>query len=210
MVALTEFKVEHALEVAALHRDSLAEDFLPSLGLNFLETLYRGMIGLELAWGWVALEDGQVVGFVAATDDSRRLFGQMIRRRPLALSWSVARALLRRPRLLFPTLETFLYPSREGKDSTPAELLVIAVRGGRRSTGVGASLVGRLDETMASRRLVSYKVTVRAGNEGANRFYRKLGFALSRSFPMYRQQWNLYQKTASTPPQTEDPRSHGP
>ena len=194
MVVLTEFKVEQAEEVAALHKESLAEDFLPRLGQSFLEALYRGMIELELAWGWVALEEGRITGFVVATADSRHFFGQLIKRRALSLSWAVARALLRHPRLIVPTLETFLYPSREGKDLAPAELIVIAVRGGQRGVGIGAALVRRLDDSMAERGLSSYKVTVRDSNEGANRFYRRLGFELTKSFPMYRRQWNVYEK----------------
>jgi ribosomal protein S18 acetylase RimI-like enzyme len=203
MAVFTEFKVEYAAAVAALHRESLVGDFLPSLGQPFLQTLYRGMLELALAWGWVALEAGEVVGFVVATADSRRFFGDLVKRRALSLSWALVPALLRRPRLIVPTLETFLYPSREGDRLTPAELLVIAVGAEQRSAGIGAGLVRRLDVSMASRGIASYKVTVRGGNDGANRFYSRLGFELVGSFPMYRQPWNVYQKNGLRAQPTE-------
>jgi ribosomal protein S18 acetylase RimI-like enzyme len=194
-VVFVDLAAEHVPAVAALHRESLAGDFLPSLGQRFLEVLYTGMLDLALGWGVVALDGQSPVGFVLATPDSRLLFRRLIRRRALPLALAVGRSLLRSPSLVRPTLETFLYPSREGHEGPPAELLVIAVRGERRGDGVGAGLVRRLDEAMASRGVSSYKVTVLGRNEGANRFYRRNGFESAAAFTMYGQTWNLYRKT---------------
>jgi ribosomal protein S18 acetylase RimI-like enzyme len=140
----------------------------------------------------VASDDrDNVVGFVVATYDSRSLFRQLIFRRFPQLAARVALALVRQPTLVRSTLETFLYPSKEGPDTPAAELLVIAVDKAHRSQGIGAALVRRLDEDMRARNIDRYKVTVLAENVAASRFYDRLGFAVTHGFNMYGKRWSL-------------------
>ncbi|MET0385346.1 MAG: hypothetical protein ABW321_05275, partial [Polyangiales bacterium] len=164
MTKLEPLRSQHVPAVAALHAQALAGDFLPSLGPRFLEVLYRGMLELDLAHGVVALDDGVLAGFVIGTDDSSGLFRKLLVQRTLPLALQVARALLRRPRLLFPTLETFLYPSKEQLPGVDSELLVIAVSERQRSSGVGAALVSRLEADFTARGRAAYKLTVLAQN----------------------------------------------
>jgi len=151
------------------------------------------MLELDAAFGFVTpLDADDVSGFVIASFDSRTLFSRVIARRFFRLTAAVATAMLRQPSLISHVVETFFYPSKEGKDMPSAELLVIAVRSEDRSKGIGAALIGRLDEAMRQRKVSGYKVTVSAANETAQRFYRKLGFVLTSDFIMYRNTWNVF------------------
>lgn len=187
--------IEHAPRVAQIHASALAGDFLPSLGTGFLTELYRGILGLELGFGFVALTEGAVAGFVIASEDTSALFSTLLRARFLPLGLRVAATLLRKPRLLANVLETFTYPKHEGRVNVPAELVVIAVDGTLRSEGAGAALCGALDNAFRQRGIARYKVTVNQSNNGANRFYERQGFELAYSFTLYKRGWNLYTRT---------------
>ena len=186
---------EHVAAIAALHCESLPGDFLPTLGRRFLEVLYRAMLELGVAIGQVAKEGEQVQGFVIGTLDSGGLFGRVLQRKTFSLSIEVARALLRRPRLLWPTLETVLYPVKESADGVPkAELLVIAVQATRRNSAVGQRLLEHFEADLRARGAAAYKVTVLERNAGARRFYERAGFARAHGFRLYRKDWLLYTK----------------
>lgn len=182
-------------QVAQLHVQSLPGDFLPSLGARFLEVLYTGMLELDLAWGFVARDDGQLHGFVIGTADNQRLFGRLIRARTLGLTAQVMQALLRKPRLIMPTLETFLYPSKEGGSEVAAELLVLAVVGERRGMRIGEQLLRELEQSFVKRGQSAYKLTVLERNTRAQRFYERCGLLRSGSFSLYRKDWVLYCKS---------------
>jgi len=193
-------EVQHLRAVAALHCESLPGDFLPSLGPRFLEVLYRGMLELDVACGQVALDGANVVGFVIGTLDSAGLFGRVLRQRALPLAWHVARALLRRPQLLWPTLETVLYPSKERAAGIPdAELLVIAVQQTKRSSGVGERLVDGFEHDLRRRGAAAYKLTVLERNPRAQRFYERAGFTRAHQFRLYDKAWLLYTKSLAQP-----------
>ncbi len=193
-VNIVELKRVHVPAIAQIHCAALAGDFLPSLGPSFLRTMYDGMTELGLGFGFVAMDADQVAGFVVGTVNSRSLFKQLIARRFFQFAWQVGVALVRRPTLMARTLETFFYPSKEGDDTPPAELLVIAVDEKYRGQKIGAALVKRLDAAMRQRGVTRYKVTAFAENNGANRFYEQLGFSPASHFVMYGKAWNLYRR----------------
>jgi GNAT superfamily N-acetyltransferase len=94
-----------------------------------------------------------------------------------------AAALAAAPRLVRPTvarrlLETVRYPAAgNGNGPLPdAELLSIAVAPGWRAGGTGRALADGVLDGLAGRGVDDIKVVVGAANQGANRFYAKVGF----------------------------------
>jgi len=160
--------------IARLHRESLPEAFLPTLGDRFLRRLYRALATDEDAICSVAENGSGIVGFVAAT----RSVGRTYRR--FALRHGVAAGLAAAPRLMRPgvarrAFETARYPS--GASHLPeAELLSIAVAPGWRRRGVGEMLAGDLLRRLGEGGAGELKVVVSGDNEPANRFYERLGF----------------------------------
>ena len=191
-VTIADLQRAHVPAVAQLHAEALAGDFLPTLGPAFLRTMYDGMLALGLVFGFVAMDGSEVFGVIVGTTDGRALFRRLAGRRFVPLAWRVTRALLGQPSLIRQTLETFLYPSKEGANTPPAELLFIAVNHAHRGRGIGEALVARLEEAMRARGVLRYKVTVLQQNERANRFYRRLGFERRSQFRLYGKTWNLH------------------
>jgi len=181
----------HAEAVARIHAQALDGDFLPSLGINFLRVFYESALDQGAGFGFVDLEK-KPCGFVFGSADTRSLFKRVMLSRMLALGLAALPALLRRPLLLRNVAETFLYPSKEGQSPYQAELVVIAVDTTHRGRHIGESLVGELNRVFREQGVRAYKVTVLQSNQGANRFYQRLGFQLSFEFALYGGQWNLY------------------
>jgi len=194
----------HIPEVAGLQARALAGDFLPSLGEGFLRVLYRSILEGNLGFGWVCLQDvadtehpadrvpPKVVGFVVGCEDTSRLFRQAIARSWLQLGWSVLQSLVRRPALVGRVLETFFYPWKENSAPEKAELLVIAVDSENRGRGIGEALTQALNHAFWEKGIRSYKLTVLQSNQGANRFYHRLGFKIVGTFNLYGKDWNQY------------------
>jgi ribosomal protein S18 acetylase RimI-like enzyme len=182
----------HLNAACEIHIHALRGDFLPSLGYSFLKTLYEGILGLGLGFGFVAVEQDGTVGFVLASLDSSGLFRRLILKRGPALAIRTALAVLRSPRLAPRVIETFLYPARGGQVPYKAELIALAVQEASRSQGIGEALLHRLHEEFRRLGVDGYKVTVYGSNAGANRFYRRMGGQYAHSFVLYGREWNLY------------------
>ena len=183
---------EHAARVAELHCAALAGDFLPSLGRGFLTVFYEGVLDLGVGFGFVAVEDGQPVGFVLASTDTSSLFKRVVLSRAIQLALRAIPSVIRSPALISNVLETFLYPGKEGAVQEKAELVVIGFEEAYRGRGLGRRLVKALDEAFRAQSVQAYKVTVLQSNQGANSFYRALGFQLALEFELYQKKWNLY------------------
>jgi glycosyltransferase involved in cell wall biosynthesis/ribosomal protein S18 acetylase RimI-like enzyme len=165
---------DDAPALASIHRRALPDAFLSSLGERFLRRLYRALATDKKAIALVAEDAEGVVGFATGVVSVRRFYRRFFLRHGLPAVFAVV------PRLARPSLarrlrETATYPQRAG--SMPdAELLSIAVAPERASRGVGRVLAEATIAGLAERGATEVKVVVSADNEGANRFYARVGF----------------------------------
>ncbi|HWC42385.1 MAG TPA: GNAT family N-acetyltransferase [Actinomycetota bacterium] len=172
-----------AAAMARLHADGMPDAFLPTLGPRFLARLYRALATDPDAVAVVAEGVEGVVGFAAGVTS----VGGFYRR--FARAHGPGAALAAAPRLVRPSvarrlLETVRYPAQEpdgnganGNRRLPdAELLSIAVAPGFRTGGTGRALADGVLSGLAGRGVGDIKVVVGAANQGANRFYAKVGF----------------------------------
>jgi glycosyltransferase involved in cell wall biosynthesis/ribosomal protein S18 acetylase RimI-like enzyme len=177
-VVIRPARAEDAAAMARLHADGMPEAFLPTLGPRFLARLYRAIAVDPEAVALVAEGVDGVVGFAAGVTS----VGGFYRR--FARGHGPVAALAAAPRLVRPSvarrlLETVRYPAQElgGNGPLPdAELLSIAVAPGWRAGGTGRALADGVLVGLAGRGVDDIKVVVGAANQGANRFYAKVGF----------------------------------
>jgi glycosyltransferase involved in cell wall biosynthesis/ribosomal protein S18 acetylase RimI-like enzyme len=161
-------------DLARLHRE-IPGSFLPTLGDAFLRRLYRGMLADPNAVVLVAgVPGGKTVGFVSGVRSVGPFYRRFFLRHGIQAAVAAAPRLVRRG-VLRRARESASYP--EGVTALPeAELLSIAVDPAWRSKAVGAALVVRLLDAMKDRGVPEVKVVVAGANDGANRFYERLGF----------------------------------
>ena len=166
-----------AVAMARLHADGMPDAFLPTLGPRFLARLYRALAPDPQAVALVAEGVDGVVGFAAGVTSVGGFYRRFVR------GHGPAAALAATPRLVRPgvarrLLETVRYPADAGGNGRlpDAELLSIAVAPAFRAGGTGRALADGVLAGLAGRGVDDIKVVVGAANQGANRFYAKVGF----------------------------------
>jgi glycosyltransferase involved in cell wall biosynthesis/ribosomal protein S18 acetylase RimI-like enzyme len=168
---------EDAAAMARLHADGMPDAFLPTLGLRFLARLYRALATDPEAVALVAEGVDGVVGFAAGVTSVGGFYRRFARGHGPAAALDAAPRLVR-PSVARRLLETVRYPADAGGNGhlPDAELLSIAVAPAFRAGGTGRALADGVLAGLAGRGVDDIKVVVGAANQGANRFYAKVGF----------------------------------
>jgi len=167
---------------AALHVSQIEAGFLASLGVGFLTRLYRRIAREERSLLLVAEDNGQVVGFAAASLDVTALY------RSFLLRDGAVAAVLAAPRLARSwrkALETFRYPGHASSALPKAELLSVAVAPSSRGRGYGRALVAEVTAELRRRGSDGVRVVVAADNHAARALYLSCGFEPVACFEMH-------------------------
>jgi len=162
--------------LAQLHHDALPNDFLPSLGQDFLESVYYPA-ALNSAHGitLVATVADAPVGFVTVAHDADRFMGGVIRQACISTSYYIARGIVRRPRMFVEVLgltRTMAGPP----DEVRGEIAFIAVDASQRGGGIGTALVRSALDYLAERQVSRCRTKTLAANAGVIDMYRRLGW----------------------------------
>ncbi len=162
--------------VARLHIEAIDTGFISSLGPSFVTALYRAIARSPHSLGWVALQGGEVIGFVAFSSHLGRLYRSVLLTGGARLLGAAAGRLLSWQRIKHVT-ETLMYPQRHPQTSLPqAELLAVAVSSQAQRQGVGRQLVQRGLQQCQEEGITGLKVCVGPHREPANRLYESCGF----------------------------------
>jgi glycosyltransferase involved in cell wall biosynthesis/ribosomal protein S18 acetylase RimI-like enzyme len=167
-----------AAATARLHADGMPDAFLPTLGLRFLRRLYVALASDPDAVALVAERPDGVVGFAAGVVSVSSFYRRFATRHGAGAALAAAPRLVR-PAVARRLLETVRYPAQTGGAPAglpDAELLAIAVAPAAQTGGTGRALADGVLDGLAARGADQVKVVVGAANDGANRFYARVGF----------------------------------
>jgi len=179
-------------DVARLHIEGIGTGFISSLGSDFVSCLYGAILQSKSSFGFVAVEDGVVVGFAAVSTNIKELYKTVILSNGLRLALKAAGKMLSLRRIRN-VLETLFYPSRiEAPDLPHSELLAMAVEQRHRRRGIGDELVHRVYGECSRRSIDRLKVVTGALMEGTNKFYAKCGFESAGQFENHGVASNIY------------------
>ena len=173
-VQIVSMASEHVAEVARLHTTGIGEGFLSSLGEKFLCCLYGAVVESEMSFGFVAVDQGNVLGFISCAESTGALYKAILKRYLHRLLWACLPAMLK-PRNIKHALETLFYPMRTEADLPTAELLSIVVAKEARGLGLGRRLVEACSDEFRRRGIVSFKAMV-FEKFLSNSFYQRVGF----------------------------------
>ncbi len=190
--------IDDAGFVASLHIASIETGFLSSLGKAFLQPIYEAIIDHTGSILLIAESNGGIVGFIAGTETTRKLYIRVIVR-----CWHriipLLRVLFMRGAVIRYFVETTFYGFRkrtkEEHHIIEAELLSIAVDPAGRGMGTGKLLVKELEKYFIKRKIVRYKVATFSGDKSSNAFYRSCSFTLNRTFIHHQKVMNEYVRT---------------
>jgi len=177
-------------KVAAIHRESFPNSRSTQLGSPFLRKMYRWCVDKQPELAFVAVADGQPVGFVtgAIGGYSRRVFRYAF----LEILWGF----IRRPRLflrreMFELWHSYIKGLLPGYGSTPqsgstnighvkASLASIAVSNEVRGKSVGKSLMSAFEIAAQQQGAALLGLSVERDNVAARRLYESCGWGLTR------------------------------
>lgn len=181
---------QHANQVAKLHKESLPDEFLSSLGKKFLTVLYSILLRQKSIVAYGYLIEDKLIGFIIGTTNKQQAFRQVIgSSQGLKLVPYLVFNLFKKPAIVFYFAETLFY-SKVHLTQTNSELLAICVAKQYRRQGIGKKLVGKLQYALNQRgqRLFAVSTTSKV----ADSFYQKLGGRMSKQFTMFGKKWNMY------------------
>jgi ribosomal protein S18 acetylase RimI-like enzyme len=171
--------VTDAPAVAGLHIKGIHTGFISSLGQEFVTALYEAIVDSQYSFGFVARENGKVLGFVAFTTNLNTLYKSIVLRKGLRFAFLLAGKMLSWQRIK-KVFETLFYPGRiEKMDLPKAELLSIAISEEARGRGLATRLTQQGFAECVNRGIAKVKVLVAASNDPANKLYVKCGFTLA-------------------------------
>jgi len=161
---------------AQLHVSCLRGGFLPTLGQDFLEVVYRCIDEHPACVLLTESIDGQVIGFVAGTT-GRSSLRRVLGLHPFRAAVALAPSLLSIGRLKgIAKVAGYSVKREDQAHSWPrAELLSIAVHPKHRGKGVAERLFRQLEQAFGDLGVDDFRIVVGANMAPALSFYRKMG-----------------------------------
>ncbi|MCX5633503.1 MAG: N-acetyltransferase [Phycisphaerae bacterium] len=183
---------KYAGKCAVLHIQGIPTGFISSLGQEFVAALYEAIAEDKNSFGFVAIEDDKVLGFVAFSINLSRLYKYVALKKGFKFIFVLAKRMLF-SRVIKKIWDNLFYPSKMKKMNLPdAELLSIAIVPDGRGRGIAKQLVDAGFEECRKRRIEKVKVLVAADNEAANKLYKKCGFELNTQINSHGVRSNVY------------------
>jgi ribosomal protein S18 acetylase RimI-like enzyme len=172
-------------QVAGIHFSALPDDFLPSLGLDFLQKVYYpASMRSSSAATLVARREDRVVGFVTIARDSSQFTRDVLGGRYLLLGWYALRAFFIHPVVFLRSFEVLWSALFSKPDPVKAEIVFIAVSSEFQNQGIGRQLVSAAIEYLRGHRGTVCRTKTLASNGGVIRMYEKMGWRVRDSFSL--------------------------
>lgn len=177
-ISIVPLRPEHAPQVAEIHMQAIPTGFLSSLGIGFLTKLYSAIASCSDAFGYVAVSEQRVQGFIACATSTGNLYKRVLIRHGWRFAISLVGSVLRIQQLK-KIAQTLLYPAKVSEEYPDPEILSVAVRPEARSKGLGSLLMDAALVGFRERNCSEVKVVVGADNLAANNYYLKAAFHLT-------------------------------
>jgi ribosomal protein S18 acetylase RimI-like enzyme len=171
--------------VARIHVEALPEDFLPSLGLDYLERVhYPAAFGSAFGSNLVAVTQDHLVGFVTIAHDAAAFSRDVLRRSLWTIARYAARAAWRDPRHIMRSAEVAWSVFGSPPDPVKGEIFLIAVDKAWRGQGVGRTLVRASLDYLSAKGIDACRTKTLASNAGVIHMYEQLGWTVRDRFAL--------------------------
>jgi hypothetical protein len=183
MACIRPMRAVDTESVAQLHHAAMGSSLWATLGLGFLNAVYRVLIDDEAFLGFVYEEGGHIGGFIAGSQDTDGMMSRSFRRAGLGLGFASLPASLR-PATLLKLLQTARYSDTSG-GAHMAESLFCSFEPELRGRRISGHINKVLFDELLSRGHGRVKITTEVDNAGANRQLTSWGFIDAARFDFY-------------------------
>jgi ribosomal protein S18 acetylase RimI-like enzyme len=182
--SLVSMDQKHVPAVVQVHLASFPGFFLSFLGPKFLAAYYSGVGSAPEGIAFVTLDAASApCGFVVGSSNPRGFYKRLLRRGWFKFSIASIGPVLRRPSAAVRIARGLLHPGQNPAGDDIAGLFSIGVRPDVQGSGAGKLLVEAFLEEARRRQCKRVFLTTDTDeNERTNRFYRGLGFVLTRQY----------------------------
>jgi len=168
--AATDFE-----QIASIHVAEISEGFLSTMPDSFLRTLYRTIASSPKAFLLVTRNQGNISGFLAASEDTGAVYKSMLLRGGPLLFVRALPKLFSFKRIAG-ILETLFYPARKTQTELPAaEIINFCVSSSYQRQGIGGLLFTAMEAEYRKRGIAKIKIITGEHQKSAQKFYEKLG-----------------------------------
>ncbi len=182
----------HSSQIAKLHIKGISTGFISSLGYDFVQALYEAIAEDENSFGFVAEEQGSIIGFVVFSTNLSKLYKFVATKKGVKFAFILVRRMLSF-RVFKRVWGNIFYPKKMKQMDLPdAELLSIVVSPEGRGKGIAKQLTEAGFEECANRGIDKVKVLVAADNLPANNLYKKCGFEFHSEINSHNVVSNIY------------------
>lgn len=180
--------------VAKLHYDEIKSSFWSKLGFYFIKNLYGMLIDNPYFCAYVYEEDGQVLGFIAGSTDTKKLFLETIKKHFAKLIWITLISIIKHPNTLYRVFTTPVYfaLSKPKFADIKAESIFCAFKPELRGKRVSGYTNKVLFDKFFELGFDYVKITTEITNPGSNRQLLSWGFEEVSNFKFYQKDMRIY------------------
>jgi len=163
-------------EVVKIHSESLPQDFLPSLGIDFLAKIfYPNTLNSPFGITFVKTIDGEVAGFLTLAYKSNLFLKSIILKNFYRTIIIFFKKMFSTPLFLRECLDIFfqVFLKEKQEYKNLPEIVVIAVKKNFRGIGVGQELVNYVKEHLKNKGFNKLFVKTLTSNLSAIKLYKK-------------------------------------
>lgn len=176
--------------VSQIHMCSLPNDFLPGLGMIFLQDVfYPAVLKSPHARTFVALEEDQPVGFVVTTRNSAAFFRTVIKGQLWGFLKTGLHSSLTSFSSLRNNLQVLLSVFKKEPNQDFGEIYEIAIQADRQGRGIGRQLVAESIVYLQSAGAAGIKIKTLRSNQAWIAFFQKNGWELTQETTLIGRQY---------------------
>jgi ribosomal protein S18 acetylase RimI-like enzyme len=195
MSEIVPFDEMYARQVADLHLNNLGTNFSGQTGLTFLTAYYRALISSGGGCGFLALEQGKLIGFVCGVWAPWKIRRELLIRFGVVLAASALKMAFQAPREGMRLVQRFLHGSGGQKlPSNGYELRPIAVVKEARGTNAASLLLDALLMDANNRKYDCVFLYTEIENVRAQKFYEKNHFVKVSTYPNNNMEYIRYER----------------
>ena len=163
--------------VATLHKNAIKLGFLSSLGERFLQQMYLVISRGKASFLVLALDEGQVVGFVSAAHSKGLIWGVLFKKCFFPLIFVLLPKIfsISNIKKIIDILAYSFHPSEKKDSGLSEELLSLAVDEKYCGQGIARGLFEQLTRLFQEQGVRKFKIVVGEALIPAQRFYEKMG-----------------------------------
>jgi ribosomal protein S18 acetylase RimI-like enzyme len=177
---------EDLQKLVGLHYEVLPNQFLTSISKSFLLGFYKNIFSSNYSRFIGVFEKQELLGAIVGVEEEYKpKYIPYIR---LLLTNSFF--LLKSPKTLISLFQSFIFKLKEKQET---EIFFIGVKKAYQGKGIGKTLVNTLEKELGPRNkelFVDCKCKLPSNN-----FYQSLGFKRKKTFKLYNEDWNHYEKS---------------